>query len=389
MLKSSSLPERIALIEFDSSHDECLLTQINALKKRNCWVVLVTNECIRNRNQHLEPLVNEWIDIDPRGTGLTGTAIGDALIIRRLMRKLKTEKIDRAIFNTAQGGHVRNACLFSLFRKIEFVGIIHTIRKFQGSFTQKVIHLKIKKYFVLGEFLVQSVLSTPLNQQDSLQDQQTKTKLIERSRTQRSKLKIETFYPLDFPSIPTLFELDYQTHISLIGTVENRRKDLDGFVSLIQQCSPEVTFSFLGKADPSNTEVIEFKEKLDEINCLNRVEFFENFINFETINRILRKSTAILPLIHPNTSSAKEYFRNQIPGAMTIALGYKIPLLLHESFRMIEELNPASVYYELDTFIASLNELKSNEKNIRKTMELTEKYTSEHQQNTFLKFVFA
>ena len=381
LLKSTSLPERIALIEFDSSHDECLLTQINALKKRGCWVVLVTNECIRKRNQHLEPLVNEWIDIDPRGVGLTGAAIGDALIIRLLMRKLKTEKIDRAIFNTAQGGHVRNACLFSLFRKIEFVGIIHTIRKFQGSFTQKIIHLKIKKYFVLGEFLLQSVLSTSLNQQ-------TKTKLIERSRKQRSKLKIEPFYPLDFPNIPTDFELGDQTHISLIGTVENRRKDLDGFISLIQQCSPEVTFSFLGKADPSNTEVIEFKEKLAEINCLNRVEFFEKFISTETISRILRKSSAILPLVHPNTSSAKEYFRNQIPGAMTVALGYKIPLLLHESFRMIKELNPASVYYELDTFTASLNELRSTEKNIRKTVELTEKYTSEYQQNAFLKFVF-
>ena len=93
-MKSRSFPERIAIIEFDSSHDECFFTQVNALKKRGCWIVLITNEVIRNRSAHLESLVDEWLDIDPEDSngyrkGLTGTAIGDALIIRRLMRRLK------------------------------------------------------------------------------------------------------------------------------------------------------------------------------------------------------------------------------------------------------------------------------------------------------------
>ena len=129
----------------------------------------MTNELVRERNQHLEQLVDEWILVDPRGEnkrkGLTGAAIGDALIIRRLMRILKQKDVDKVVFNTAQGGHVRNACLFSLFRKMEFIGVVHTTRKFQGSFTQRMIHLKIKKYFVLGEFLRDSVASAPLSHQ--------------------------------------------------------------------------------------------------------------------------------------------------------------------------------------------------------------------------------
>ena len=325
--------------------------------------MLVTNDVIRNRNQHLEKLVDEWVDIDSRRKGLTGAAIGDAMIIRKLMRKLKTEKIDRAVFNTAQGGHVRNACLFSLFRGIEFVGIIHTVRKFQGSFTQKVINLKIKKYFVLSAFLKKQI-------------------------PERKNIQIEVFYPLDFPIIPNDFQSNEHIHISLIGAVENRRKDLNGFISLIQQCDSSVRFSFLGKADLSNNEVIEFKKSLAEINCLDRVEFYDKHVDLDTFNRILRKTNAILPLIHPHTPSADEYFRNQISGAMNIALGYEIPLLLHSSFRKIEELNRASVYYELDAFSGALDEIKSKGKCIRETMRLTEKYTSEYHHNTYLKFLF-
>lgn len=375
MLKSELLPERIALIEFDSSHDECLLTQVKALKKYGCWVLLVTNEIIKNRNQHLKPLVDEWIDIDFRGSnnhrnGLKGAAIGDAMIIRRLMRKLKEEKIDRVVFNTAQGGHVRNACLFSLFRKIEFVGIVHTVRKFQGSFTQKVISLKIKKYFVLGEFLKEQIplISTPLNR--------------------RNSRRVESFYPLDFPDKLENLQVEGHTHISLIGSVEKRRKDLDGFISLIQQCDSSVTFSFLGKADPTNNEVIEFKKNLEAINCLDRVEFYEKFVNSETISQILRKTTAILPLIHPHTPSSEEYFRHQISGSMNIALGYKIPLLLHESYRKIGELNTASCYYEVDKFLDVINQLRQDNSSIRESIRSTKKYRAEYQHKTFLDFIF-
>ena len=364
MLKSDSIPERIALIEFDSSHDECLLTQVNALKKHGSWVLLVTNDIIRNRNQQLESLVDEWIDIDSRGLGFTGAAIGDAMIVRRLMRRLKEEKIDRAVFNTAQGGHVRNACLFSLFRKIEFVGIIHTIRKFQGSFTQKVISLKIKKYFVLSTFLKEHV---PF----------------------QKNIKIETFYPIDFPNVKGNFELKGQTHISLIGTVEKRRKDLDGFLSLIQQCDAKVTFSFLGKADPANSEVIEFKKNLAEINCLDRVEFFDNYVSSEIINQILRKTTAILPIIHPNTPSAVEYFRHQIPGAMNIALGYKIPLLLPEQFKKISELRAGSCYYQMDQFSSAIEELMTRHSSIQKTMTETEAFSNSWNQDRYLQFLLS
>ena len=363
-MKSKSFPERVAIIEFDSSHDECLLTQINALKNHGCWVMLITNPIIKSRNKHLEELVDEWSFIDPTGVGFTGAPLGDAIIVRRLMRFLKKQKIDKVVFNTAQGGHVRNACLFSLFRKIEFIGVIHTIRKFQGSFTQKIINLKIKKYFVLAEFLQEQI-------------------------PPQKGIQFETFYPLDFPKNGFTVKTDEEIHISIIGSVESRRKDLNGFVSLIQQTDDSVQFNFLGKADPKNSDVIQLKEKLREMGCLNRVTFYDDYIPFGEVDQILRKTSAILPLIHPATPSANEYFRNQIPGAMNMALAYSIPLLLHEHFESIRELQTAARYYKMIQFSQSLDSLRKQSSSINQAMISTKEYSTSWNQKRYLKFLFS
>ncbi|MDG1333861.1 MAG: hypothetical protein P8P74_16100 [Crocinitomicaceae bacterium] len=361
-MKSKSFPERVAIIEFDSSHDECLLTQINALKKQGCWILLVTNEIVRERNSHLIDLVDEWSNIDPKGKHLNGAAIGDAMIIRRLMRFLKKQTIDTVIFNTAQGGHVRNACLFSLFRKQEFVGIIHTIRKFQGSFTQGIINLKIKKYLVLTEFLKEQIPT-------------------------KKGFQFESFYALDFPKGDEASTVSDAVHISIIGSVESRRKDLDGFVSLVEQSDDSIYFRFLGKADPSNSDVIKLKQKLEKVGRLNQVEFNEKRIEFNEMDQILRKTTAILPLVHPDTPSATEYFRNQIPGSMNIALAYKIPLLLHKEFKNISELNAASCYYSLDQFSNTIDELTAQNLAIRRAMKAREQYSTSWNHDQYLEFL--
>lgn len=305
--------------------------------------------------------MDEWNEIDPKGKELSGAAIGDARIIWRSMRLLKKKKIDKAVFNTAQGGHVRNACLFSLFNKVEFIGVIHTIRKFQGSFTQHLINWKIKKYFVLGEFLASTALS------------------------HQSRSKIQSFYPLDFPKGDYEIERDDKLHISIIGSVESRRKDLNGFVSLVEQSDESFHFHFLGKADPTNEDVIKLKENLKRIECENRVELYENRVEFQKMDEILRKSIAILPLVHPNTPSADEYFSNQIPGGMSVALGYQIPLLMHVFFGTIQELQPASIYYSLENFSEALEQLQSEGETIRKRMN---QYSSEEQYKKYLEFIF-
>lgn len=352
--------KRVALIEFDSSHDECLHTQLVALKKKDCWVALVTNSEVRKRNPTLEKWVDNWIELDADGRGLTGAAIRDALLIRRMMRSLKSLHIEIVVFNTAQGGHVRNACLFSLFRKMRFVGIVHTIRKFQGSFTQRIIQLKIKQYFVLADFLLEQI------------------------PTQKG-IRVSPFYPIHFPNpSPVSIPKNEPIHIAIIGSVETRRKDLIGFIEIMKQCDSNVRFGFLGMANSKRLEVRELTKSLAKLEALDRVELHEKHLSFEEMNQFLQKSSAILTLVHPNTPSAEQYFRNQIPGAMNLALAYKIPLLLHESFREIDELKTAAIYYSVEQFKNALEQVKMNGEAISEAMAMHEKYSLGFQEEVFI-----
>ncbi len=351
--------KRVALIEFDSSHDECLLTQVVALKKKGCWVALVTNATVLKRNAGLEQMVDHWVELDADGRGLTGAAIRDALLVRRVMRTLQSLNVEIVVFNTAQGGHVRNACLFSLFRKVKCVGIVHTIRKFQGSFTQGIIHLKIKRYFVLADFLLNQI-------------------------PPQKKLRIASFYPIHFPIEPSVsFPQNEPIFLAIVGSVETRRKDLVGFIEILKQCGANVHFGFLGMANSTRSEVRELREILTKLNLLDRVELHEKHLSFEEMDQFLRKSCAVLSLIHPNTLSADQYFRNQIPGAMNLALAYKLPLLLHASFREIDELNTAAIYYTVDQFGVALEEIKTRGAQIHDAMRKHEKYSLGFQEEVY------
>jgi len=89
----------------------------------------------------------------------------------------KKSGISKVILNTAQGAHIRNLCLTSS-GAVEFIGIIHTLKKFQGSYTQKVINRKIKKYFVLNDYFLEKI-DPP------------------------KEIRVSSFYPLRFPYFDT------------------------------------------------------------------------------------------------------------------------------------------------------------------------------------------
>jgi hypothetical protein len=350
-------PRTVALIEVAGSHDECLFSQLAALKERNCRVLMVCNKRIRDRNPHFTPLVDEWLEVD-----FVSKAWKDFVLVRSMMREIKKRKVSHVVFNTAQGGIVRNAVLVSLFSRIQFIGIVHTIRKFQGSFTQKLINWKIKKYFLLSQHLLEKVHPP-------------------------KGIKLKAFYPLRFLTSKK-HEIDSQIlQITIIGGVENRRKDLDGFVKMLASIETNVHFVFLGKSDPTNDEVIQFRQKLADQNLTEKVTLFEEFVSHEVFGQQLQQTDAILPLIHPNTPSAEQYFNNQIAGAMIVAFSHKIPLLIHSSYKEIEEMQTASIYYELAAFSQVLAVLIKDKNTIVNKMKDHENYQQEVQEARYTSFV--
>lgn len=350
---------KYALIEIGGSHDECLYTQLHALKSEGHFVVLVCTKELEQRNPQFHDLIDEFILIDKKEL-----KIKRKKILRGIWRALKDQKVNKVIFNTAQGTNVRILCTLSLFSKIEFIGIIHTIRKFQGSFTQRIINLRIRKYLLLSEFLYDQV-STPKG------------------------IRLDWFYPLSFPHFEV--ETDKRNEpeklrITIIGGVESRRKDLNGFLDIAKQLKNQpIEFIFLGKSDFENKEVLAFRLNILNSGLNDQVKFYQNFVKQEEFDRVVRNSDLILPLVHPNTPSADEYFKNQISGAMTISFAYKIPMLIHEAYSGIREMQTAAIYYSLPDFITKLDRDKILQ--VNKAMELNPSYNSTFQEKRFLEFI--
>jgi hypothetical protein len=347
---------KVALIEVGGSHDECLLSQLVALKRRGCAIVLVVNKRIHERNPQFNEWVDEWIDVD-----FVGKAWKDFTLVRKMMKDIKNTGAKRVIFNTGQGGIVRNAVVLCLFSKLKFFGIIHTTRKFQGSTTQKVISWKMKRYLVLSQHLLQSV-DPPKN------------------------VHLDYFYPLRFPSFPEKTKEVKELQITLIGGVESRRKDLSGFIGMIAK-TENVHFTFLGKSDPTTDEVKTMNEQLAFHGLSERVTLFDAFVSHEKFDEVLQDSDAILPLIHPNTLSADQYFRNQIAGAMTASFSYKIPMLLHQGYAAIKEMETAAIYYEIDTFDQAIVTLGKEKESIKGAMSEHTSYQQEFQESRYADFI--
>lgn len=348
----------IALIEIGGSHDECLLSQMHAIKSTGRKILLITFTEILERN----PEFNNYID-DTLFVDMSGSKNERAKEVSRIWKKIKASKCEKAVLNTAEGNLVRLLCLRALFNKIEFIGIVHTSRKFEKSFTQRVINLKIKKYLMLSENLVNSISPS-------------------------SKIKIGYFYPLRFPGVTHTVEKSFKS-VVIIGGVERRRKDLDGFIEIAQQVKQEgVRFVFLGKSNSKLEDVKDFHAAIEAKGLSDKVITYDHFVSQSEFNAQLNNADLILPIVHPNTKSAEEYFKSRISGAMSVSFGYKIPMLLHESFERIEEMRTASFYYNLENFGAKLKTAFKGVSAKKEEMLSNPNYTAEFQEKRYLEFVF-
>ncbi len=359
LLKSSdSNSAHIALVEIGRSHDECLLPQIQWLKEAGCKITLVCNPEIRERNPIFEHYVHAFIE-----PVMDTSQWKDFWKMRKLVNDLRNAGVDKVVFNTAQGGHIRNACRFARKTRLECIGIIHTTRKFDGSFTQKLISKTIKKYFLLSKFLK------------------------ERSKVS-DDIQLEYFYPIhSIDSYPD--PAKEQLTITLIGSVENRRKDLDSIPELIAQLPENAQLVFLGKSDASSEDRLKLERDPGSENQNNRLIFYDAFVPQEEFDRILKQSHFLLPLVHPDTPSADQYLLNQIPGAMILSFAYHIPLLLHKHYKNHTELATASYYYTTETFGEIVQKGFEELKEKRNQIKSEPSYQIDTQKKRYLDFVLS
>lgn len=338
--------QKIALVEIGNSHSECLLTQIYALQN-DFEIVLILNQELYDQSEELIKLCNSSIAINTKDKS-------SMQIAGMLWKLLRINHIEKAIFNTAQGNVIRKLAIRALGYKIEFIGLIHTVRKFQGSFTQKIINLKIKKYFVLSEHLLHKI-NPPRG------------------------VKVECFYPIDFLQFETQSEVNQRLRIGIIGGVESRRKDIEGFLQMTENVN-DIDFYFIGKTDFHSKYYALLRHR-------ENVKVFTEFLSQKDFHTEVSECDFILPLVHPHTPSADQYFTNQISGATTVAFGYKIPLLIHEAYKNVEDVQGCSVFYSLENFRLQLESAIQIKDELKENIQ--HKYNSKEQQQKFLMLINA
>ncbi len=315
---------KIALVELSSSHDECLYAQIKALKVQNISVHLICNEKLKDRVS----IFNDITDFTFLPSKLT------LLDLFRLWRKLY--HFDKIIFNTASGIVIRNLLFFPFSKSTELIGIIHNTKKILTSGSQRFISRKVKKYFVLNDYLLDTIPNKP--------------------RT----IKIASFYPICFPK-PTVQQIKPSGDIwvCIPGQVETKRRDYLGFLDALKgfKIPPNIKFILLGKGAHKHGNGLEVRSKIEELGFSSQFRLWDDFIGTQEFNNYLYNADFILPLIHPEKESFHLY-THQITGAFNLAFGLKIPLLMHKVFKSNSDFTDTSLFYSLDNLQSIICDLQ-------------------------------
>ena len=354
----------IALIEIGGSHDECLLSQMHAIKSTGRKILLITSPQVVQRNPEFMEYLDDRLLVD-----MSGSSSERAKEVSRIWKKVKASKCEKVVLNTAEGNLVRSLSLKALFSKIQFIGIVHSTRKFENSFTQKIINKKIKKYLMLSENLVNSI-------------------------TPPSGVRVNYFYPIRYSTQKTTAEKtghakDHRKTVVIIGGVENRRKDLSGFLTLVESIKrDELKFIFLGKSDEKLDDVQEFQREIEERKVSDLLKTYDHFVSQEEFDAQVQNADLIMPIVHPNTKSAEEYFKSRMSGAMSVSFGYKVPMLIHEGYEQINEMKAASFYYNFENFETVLFSALEAADTKKAEMKAHEAYNVEFQEQRYLKFLF-
>ena len=337
---------KVALVELSSSHDECLYTQVIALRSKQARITMICN-------QELERRISTYDGVDDFIFVKSKLSFRDTFKLW-----LKLHQFDKVVFNTATGKAIRRLMLFPFPKSTELIGIAHNTKKLSNSLFQKFISRKIRKYFLLNDYLLDTIVSKP------------------------ASLQIKTFYPILFPDQTVEnTKQNGETWICIPGRIENRRRDYLGLLNALKgvRLPDGLKFIFLGGGAHNHGDGPEIRSKVRELGLDSHFKTWDHFVETKEFHNYLYNSDFIMPLIHPGHVSF-DLYTYQITGAFNLAFGLKKPLLMHESFSKYEDFRDTSVFYTIDTLketITQLNLLPMPKFNL-------DKWTTDYQLNSYL-----
>ncbi len=307
-------PNNVLILEIGGSHIECVHTMLYLLHIKQCNVHLACNK----------KLVASVIEKEK----LTGIlTLPDDItkkqqfgIFFKLRKYIFSNAIGTMVINTTEITIVRDMLFF--LPQLNYVGIVHNAAKLEKSFTlTRLISRRVKKIFVLGDYLLQQVQPAPV-------------------------FKTAPFFPVYFPP-PVPVEIKKPAGdfwVVVPGVAINKRRDYAGLLNTLKNYKnipASLRFIFLGIYDLDDIVTEEMKASAW---WKNHFITFKGFIDYNTFHSYMKKSDVVLPLLY--ASEDDFYGSSRISGSFNLGLGYKLPFILPEAYKKNTDLQPYAVYYK-------------------------------------------
>jgi hypothetical protein len=240
-----------------------------------------------------------------------------------------------------------------------------------SGFTQWTLSLKIKKYFVLNDYITDYCRSLNIK-----------------------SLQIKSLYPFFIPYQNNVVKDKPRDNLLICvpGEVSVERRNYKFLVETIKQNRKKLhlslKFVFLGR--PVNEEGRNILKTIKDNNLDDIVATYYNYIEEAEYLKIINESDIILPLIDPEVKCFREYGFSKISGAYTVAFSFSKPLLTHVSMKHIEDFRNISFFYDYNNLIDVINSLaldKSAIKKISEKYKKIEKFTFEYQRKNYISYI--
>ncbi|MDC6384481.1 hypothetical protein D2V93_05815 [Flagellimonas taeanensis] len=351
---------KVALVEFNSYHDECLYSQIKFLTDSGHTVTLVISEQIHERASEYVRLAEEVIIFQRSSQKNLFKRIAFTLGLSRFFRKKMMETL---IFNTASSRLEVILLSHLLKRKTKLFGILHNLKKVNHSFSQKLINKAIKKFFVLNDFLLDSV---------KLED---------------SSLKLGAFYPIFFPAYDSTAPAKpkEETWISIPGKLDFGRRDYFLVAKALEktQAKSNLKILILGSTNVNDPKSQEFLDHIKTHDLQDNFITFDAFLDNDTFHDYIKKSDYILI---PLDSVGDNYAKYKIMGCYNQAFGYKKTLISPIGLEHIPDMESHSIFFNGADGLSEIFAKMSNGKSDKKEY-VSKKWDFAEQKNSYITFL--
>jgi hypothetical protein len=240
----------------------------------------------------------------------------------------------------------------------------------RGSLTQFLISLRMKKVFVLNDYLLKAVLPSRRAQFESIY-------LIYREPVHGGDVKKNAG----------------EMWIAIPGEVDFRRRDYEGLINEVRThgpLDPSVRFILLGRCSREHEDGRALRELLVGSGLERHFVLFDDVVEQSTFFGHLMECDALLPLIHPVTHFFVFYRDHQVSGTYNLAFGFAKPLLMHEALRGPEDFEVSAFFYNDGTLVSLLNRLAAHRNECRSQgdrIRSCAKFSFDEQCGKYLRFL--